>query len=242
MPRPDPSQGGHQVTRILLVDDDPAARAAIASGLGGLLTFKALHDGEDFEKVVREFQPQIILLDINLPGRNGLVLLESIRPLLRDIPTLMLSVRGSDEDIIRAFEIGASDYITKPFSLAVLRARITRFLEKGAGSNLLKIGEVSIDLAKGRVTDGGRETPLTRKELLVLRCFLAHPGQILSRTQILDFAWGYDYEGTERTVDTVIADLRRKFRGASGTAEVFLSHRGLGYSLEMAASTKGPRS
>jgi len=221
------------VIRLLLVDDDPAACAAIKSGLGAEYSVMVLHDGEGFERAVREFMPRVVLLDINLPGRNGLKLLNEIKPLLKDILVLMVSVRGADEDVVRAFEIGAGDYVTKPFSLAVLRARIKRILNFRPAGTSFRLGRVTIDLASGKILDGTVEIPLSRKELLVLRCLLANPGQILTREQILDFVWGYDYEGTDRTVDNVVAALRKKLRDGDNMPPLLSSHRGLGYRLEV---------
>ncbi len=223
------------MTRILIVDDDLATCAAVKSFLRSEGEVKALYHGEGLEAEARNFMPDLILLDINLPGRNGLRLLQDLGELATSIPVFMISVRGGEEDIVRAFELGAADYITKPFSLAVLKARLGRWLGRKSAAKSLVLDKAEIDLTSGRIIASGVETVrLARKELLTLRYLLANQGQVLSRSQILGFAWGYDYDGTPRTVDNTIASLRRKLSdaGLDGGA-VISSHPGLGYSFEL---------
>jgi DNA-binding response OmpR family regulator len=222
--------------RLLIVDDDLATCAAIKSFMHDKFEIKALYDGSDLEEEVRRFLPDLILLDINLPGRNGLVLLRDLGEMVQTLPVFMISVRGGDEDIVRAFDLGAADYITKPFSLEVLRARLQRWLGKAKAENSFSFDQVSVDLQSGRVTGPGRTEKLTRKELLTLRFMLANEGQVVSRQQILGFAWGYDYDGTPRTVDNTIASLRRKLGDSSLSPRLFISNPGLGYCLLQARS------
>lgn len=219
--------------RLLIVDDDLATCAAVKSFLGSEYEVKALYRGTGLEAEARSFMPDLILLDINLPGRNGLRLLQDLGELVTAIPVFMISVRGGEEDIVRAFDLGAADYVTKPFSLAVLKARLARWLEQKSPARTLTLGKISVDLSKGAVTCAGDHVcSLTRKELLTLRYLLANEGLVLSRTQILGFAWGYDYDGTPRTVDNTIASLRRKLAVSNDSGEIISSHPGLGYSLK----------
>ncbi|MFZ5949801.1 MAG: response regulator transcription factor [Candidatus Rifleibacteriota bacterium] len=218
--------------RLLVVDDDLATCAAIKSHFRNDFEVMALYDGDGLEAETRRFMPDLILLDINMPGRNGLELLRDLGELVGAVPVFMISVRGGEEDIVRAFELGASDYITKPFSLAVLQARLQRWLGKKSAPTRLKLENFEIDLHSGQVIGAGVSASLTRKELLTLRYLLANEGQVLSRQQILGFAWGYDYDGTPRTVDNTIASLRRKLP-VVGADEIFCSHSGLGYSLKL---------
>lgn len=216
--------------RLLIVDDDLATCAAVKSFLRGEYEVKALYDGTGLEAEARNFMPDLILLDINLPGRNGLLLLQDLGELVKTVPVFMISVRGGDEDIVRAFDLGAADYITKPFSLAVLKARLIRWLGKKSVSQTVTFDSVTIDLRSGELSGGGT---LTRKELLTFRYLLANENLVLTRSQILGFAWGYDYDGTPRTVDNTIANLRRKLSGAGADAtSLICSHPGLGYSLK----------
>ena len=180
-----------------------------------------------------------VILDINLPGQNGLKLLQSIKEHDSSMPAFMISVRADEEDLLRAFELRAEDYLTKPFSIRVLKARIERWLEvanhppqgdsEDETERLLSLfvtKDVKIDLSNGSILKGDRSQTLTSRELIVLRFLNANRGQILSREQILNYAWGWDYEGTPRTVDNVIVNLRKKIPG-----DVISSHRKLGYSL-----------
>lgn len=217
--------------RILIVDDDLANCAAIKSFMHDLYHVKALYDGSNLEAELRDFLPDLILLDINLPGRNGLVILRDLGEVLETLPVYVISVRGGEQDIVRAFDLGAADYITKPFSLSVLRARLQRRLKKTKTEKTFVFQEVSVDLQSGEVSGGSRPEKLTRKELLTLRFLLANEGQVVSRQQILSFAWGYDYEGTSRTVDNTIANLRRKLGDLPSPHRLLICHSGLGYSL-----------
>ena len=174
--------------------------------------------------------PAAVLLDINLPGPNGLQLLLELksRP---DAPIVfMVSVRAGEAEMLQAFSLGAADYISKPFSLAVLQARMDRWFSLVHPDGLLVIGSTEVDLRGGEVRRCGRTEKLNRKELLTLRCLLANEGQILTRQRLLEYGWGYDYTGTPRTVDTVVSSLRRKLGDPDSQASVVIeSTRGLGY-------------
>ncbi len=215
--------------------------AAVTAAMGREFRVSARRDGTDLVGLVRELQPAIILLDINLPGVNGLRLLEQLQPFVNTTPVFLVSVRGGDDDILTAFRLGAADYVTKPFSLQVLRARIARWLATGGGPSAdIDLGGVRIDLHAGCYAGAGQSGALTKKEVLVLRCLLGNKGAIVGRDKLIDFAWGYDYDGTPRTVDNVIAALRRKLAEAAGSAGgdengdgSIVSHRGLGYSLRV---------
>jgi len=221
--------------QLLVVDDDPATCLAIKAGLAARFEVTTDLGGEDFAALVRRLRPQVILLDVNLPGLNGLRLLESIRPLLAEILVFMITVRGGDEDIVTAFQLGARDYVTKPFSLAVLEARILRWLDQpGAGDRLVRLGATTLDLAAGTVVTAAGTVRLTRKEILVLQCLIAQAGMVVTREKLLAYAWGYDYEGTPRTVDNVVAALRRKLGFGEGEDAPLSSRRGLGYCLDRA--------
>lgn len=219
--------------KLLVVDDDVVNCAAISSYFGGRFNIEVRYNGFDFDDTVRKFQPDMILLDINLPGPNGIKLLSAIKPLLSSIPVFMVTVRAGEEDILKAFELGAADYLVKPFSLSVLRARIDRWLDRKESGEVTNLGKAQLRLASGEVAINGKPVSLTQKEQMVLRCFMANSGQILSRQQLLDFAWGYDYEGTARTVDNVIVSLRKKLRDEDGENALIKSCRGLGYCLTL---------
>lgn len=220
--------------RILIVDDDLATCAAIKSFFRNDYEVKALYDGTGLDAEARNFSPDLIMLDINLPGKNGLRLLQELGEMAETVPVFMISVRGGEEDMVRAFDLGAADYVTKPFSLAVLKARLLRWLGRKTSAKTLTLGDAVLDLANGEILAGTGAVNLTRKELLTLRYLLANSGQVMTRAQILGFAWGYDYEGTSRTVDNTIANLRRKLAEAGLDGAVLISsHPGLGYRLTL---------
>lgn len=220
--------------RILIVDDDLATCAAIKSFFRSDYEVKALYDGARLDAETRSFVPDLIMLDINLPGKNGLRLLQDLAEIVETVPVFMISVRGGEEDIVRAFDLGAADYVTKPFSLVVLKARLQRWLGRKASAKTLALGAATLDLANGEIVAETGVVTLTRKELLTLRFLLANAGQVMTRAQILGFAWGYDYEGTSRTVDNTIANLRRKLVAAGlESSDLISSHSGLGYRLTL---------
>jgi two-component system response regulator VicR len=221
------------MNRLLLVEDDMATCVAISSFFGHEFEILVKNNGFDFLDTIKEFKPHLILLDINLPGPNGLKLLSAMKSQSREIPVFIITIRSGEEEMLKAFQLGASDYITKPFSLKVLEARIRRWIQKKNSEAAIQIGSAIVDLAGARVTIGESKTDLTQKEVLVLRYLIVNSGQILSREQFLDYAWGYDFEGTSRTVDNVILSLRKKLGDTNDRQALIQSHRGLGYCLNL---------
>ena len=135
--------------------------------------------------------------------------------------------------MVRAFQQGAADYVTKPFSLAVLKARIDRWFSQQRLPAQIALGKVLVDLDAGLVKGPAGQEALTRKEQLVLRCLWANAGWAVERQQLLDYAWGYEYEGTARTVDNIVTSIRRKLAGAGEPGEVLENVRGVGYRLDV---------
>ncbi|MBF0499829.1 MAG: response regulator transcription factor [Candidatus Riflebacteria bacterium] len=218
--------------KILIVDDDRSACFAIATFLKTSFALMAFHDGWDILENMRKFAPDLILLDINLPGPNGFKLLKQIKAQAGEVPVFMISIRGGEEDLLKAFELGAADYLIKPFSLAILKARINRWLQSRSPESLLRLGSVEVNFQTGEIRHSDRIEKMTRKEILVLRCLWTNSGKIIDRQQILNYAWGYEYEGTQRTVDNVIASLRQKLGNVENKDEMLESCRGLGYRLK----------
>jgi len=221
------------LNRLLLVEDDMATCMAISSFFANEFEILVKNNGFDFLDTIKEFKPQLVLLDMNLPGPNGLKLLASMKEHLHSVPVFMITVRSGEEEILKAFQLGASDYITKPFSLKVLEVRIRRWMQKTRSESVIQIGAAVVDLLAAKVTIDRSKTDLTQKEVLVLRYLIANSGQVLSREQFLDYAWGYDFEGTSRTVDNVILSLRKKLGDTNDRQAIIQSHRGLGYSLNL---------
>jgi DNA-binding response OmpR family regulator len=164
----------------------------------------------------------MVLLDIMLPGIDGMEVCRRLKsaPTTADIPIIMLTAKGDEVDKILGLELGADDYITKPFSLAVLYAKVSALIKRRRGNmrtdDLLTAGEIALRLSTRQVFSSGEEVKLTPKEYALLECLLRHKNLVLSREQLLVKCWGYDYEGEARAVDTHIKRLREKL-GESGS-------------------------
>jgi DNA-binding response OmpR family regulator len=205
------------MSRILVVEDD----TDIASLIVHYLTpagheSEIVVNGSDALAAARRRPPDLVILDRMLPGLDGLEVCRSLRadPGLGSVPILMLTARAEEVDRIAGLEIGADDYVTKPFSPKELVARIGALLRRirrePADERVLRYGPLAVDLERHVVTDDGREIRLTAKEYLLLRYFLEHRGRVLSRDRLLSDVWGYQYTGGTRTVDVHVRRLREK--------------------------------
>jgi len=189
--------------------------------------------GEKGVDLVREKQPQLVLLDLMLPGMDGFDVCRAIRQdkTTRDIPVIMITARGEEADIITGLEMGADDYVTKPFSPRVVVSRIKSVLRRGARSHpgsegLIEYGPVTIDQPRHLVTLDGRELDLTATEFKLLAFLTSRPGWVFTRQQIVDNVRGEDYAVTERSVDVQIVGLRKKLGEHADHIETV---RGVGY-------------
>ena len=178
-------------------------------------------DGLEALRLLREHGDalSLLILDIMMPNVDGLTAAKAIRE-TSDVPILFLTARSSDADKTEAYRLGADDYITKPFSLAVLYAKVSALIKRRRGNmrtgDLLTAGEIALRLSTRQVFSSGEEVKLTPKEYALLECLLRHKNLVLSREQLLVKCWGYDYEGEARAVDTHIKRLREKL-GESGS-------------------------
>lgn len=221
-------------TRILVIDDEEAIREAVASALrdrGHVVRTEA--DGRAFLGVVRQFRPDLALLDIMLPGRDGLGLARDLvaEPGER-VPVIFLTARDTPADVVRGFDCGADDYIVKPFHLEELQARVTALLRRSgrAKSAVLAIDDLIVDEAAGTVERGGEPIEVTATELRLLLCLMRTPGRVLSKTQILGQVWGYEsYD--PNLVEVHVSSLRRKLE-ADGRSRLLHTIRGLGYTIK----------
>lgn len=216
--------------KILIVEDEPAISRLIAVSLTGAgHTCEQIADGNEAAEAIDRFSPDLVLLDVMLPGADGFELLGYIRPL--KIPTIMLTAVDDTQSKVRGLQQGADDYITKPFELVELLARVEAVLRRaGKLQSQWTQDDVLVDYASRRVTKDGEEIPLTHKEYELLVLFLQNRGVALFRDTILERVWGFDYEGADsRTLDLHIQRLRKKL----GWQQKIRTIRKYGYRLEL---------
>jgi DNA-binding response OmpR family regulator len=197
--------------------------------------FQVLHasDGAEGLRLALDENPDLVVLDLMLPTVDGFDLLAAVRERSRAAPVLVLSARSEIRDKVEALGLGADDYVTKPFSLLELVARIRACLRRptwteGAGRQV-RFSDIEIGLQDRSVKRNGVEVPLTAREFDLLAFLVSKPGRIFSRGHLLTAVWGYDYEGTERTVDNFIRRLRVKLERNPRRPRHFLTVRGVGY-------------
>ena len=219
---------------VLIVEDDPAIAELLKASLGraGHETRHAL-DAETAERLVREALPDLILLDWMLPGASGVEFARRLRGTerTREVPIIMLTARGDEQDKIQGLEVGADDYITKPFSPRELMARIKAVLRRRAPQtteDAIEIAGLRLDPATHRVTARGEALNLGPTEFRLLHFFMTHTERVHSRTQLLDQVWGDHVYVEERTVDVHIRRLRSALE-ASGHDDLIQTVRGAGY-------------
>lgn len=226
------------VTRILLVEDDPAIARTVAYVLereGWCVTHcLQLRDAR------AQLQHQTIdalVLDLGLPDGNGLELLRALRAKDSLLPVLVLSAQGEELDRVLGLELGADDYLAKPFSPRELAARVKALLRRSigtlAGQSLAKDRAVLEEVDGQRILLHGRPLDITRREYRLLSSLLQGNGRIFSREQLLEMAWGDDSDSSDRTVDTHVKTLRAKLRAIDPQHEYIETHRGMGYSLKL---------
>jgi DNA-binding response OmpR family regulator len=227
-------------TKILIVEDDPH----ILLGLEEVLKSEGYHTascnrGDEAVAALARFQPALILLDVMLPGASGYDICRRLRAQKISTPVLMLTAKGQEIDKVVGLDLGADDYVTKPFGVRELLARIQALLRRGGGGSAapaadqspFKIGEATIDPKTFQVKRGNLAEELTAKELKLLQVFHAHAGEVLSRDRLLNEVWGYNYYGTTRTLDQVIVQLRKKLGDHGGEPRHLLAIHGVGYKL-----------
>ncbi len=223
--------------RILVVEDDPALTLGLKENLcyAGYEVITAA-DGREGLRLAMEWHPNLILLDLMLPVFSGYEVCRRLREQGREIPVLMLSARQEEFDKLHGFEMGADDYVTKPFSIRELLARIRALLARGErrrdGTGVYAFGEFELDMKSRslrRVKKGASPITLTRIECDLLAYFCRCPGKALSRQEILDEVWGTDYYGTQRSLDSFVAVLRAKIEKNTARPKHILTLHGVGY-------------
>jgi len=215
--------------RVLVVDDDEAVRSALTHALRreGYQVSNAA-DGTTALAMLLGNRHEAVVLDILMPEPGGLEVCRRIRARGDDTPILMLTARDLVSDRVAGLDAGADDYLAKPFALEELRARLRAVLRRsGAGADLLRFGVVELDLAAHQARRGGERLPLTKTEFALLEYFLRNPGRVLSRTQIFESVWGYDFGPESNGLWVYISYLRRKM----GEPRLIQTVRGIGYVL-----------
>jgi DNA-binding response OmpR family regulator len=202
--------------RILVIEDDPAILKGLQDGLEEE-HFKVISsaDGIDGYKQARDKQTDLIVLDLMLPGKNGQEICRDLRNEGITTPILMLTSRSEEIDKVLGFEMGADDYVTKPFSMRELIMRIRALLRRSGETDKeekdhCSFADIRIDFKKQEAYKGGEALTLSTKEYEILRYFIAHADEVVSRDQLLDEVWGYDIFPTTRTVDNYILNIRKK--------------------------------
>lgn len=219
--------------RILLVDDEPLILKGLKFSLeqDGYETDTAA-DGEEALRKVRENDYDVVLLDVMLPKLSGIEVCQHIRE-TSDVPIIMITAKGEDIDKILGLEYGADDYITKPFNILEVKARIKSVLRRAGvkeGDKLaLTLRDVTINLGSRSVVAHGENINLTVKEFDLLHLFMSNPGKVYSRDELLETIWGFDYPGDFRTVDVHIRRLREKIEPDPATPIYIMTKWGVGY-------------
>ena len=219
---------------IYIVEDDESIRELVLYALNNEgYSGKGCRDFEEFKAALEEDSPSLVLLDIMLPGKDGISILKWMREgKYKEVPVIMLTAKSAEIDKVRGLDLGADDYVTKPFSVLELMARIRARIRRGNDSesmNEITIKDLTIIPEKRRVNVDGKDVSLGFKEYELLYYLAQNKGIVLSRDKIMDAVWGYDYLGESRTVDVHIAFLRQKL-GKSGV--MIKTVRNVGYILE----------
>ncbi|MFO7942253.1 MAG: response regulator [Bacillota bacterium] len=224
------------VPKILVVEDEKAIADILEYNLrnAGYET-AAVYDGNEAMANISDFRPDLILLDLMLPGRNGLDICESVRD-DSDVPILILTARDSEEDVVRGLDAGADDYVTKPFSPRELLARVRAQLRRGSGSmdrrdekGIMDYGRLQIDTNLYQAYVDGEDAGLTRREYQLLLYLAEREGRVVTRKQLLQDVWGYSYFGDVRTVDVTVRRLREKIEIDPSDPSLVTTRRGVGY-------------
>ncbi len=224
-------------SRILIVEDDPSIRLGLKRSLEFEgFTIDLARDGEEAIQRAFDKKPDLIVLDIMLPRVNGFEVCRTVRKYDTAIPILILSAKGDEGDKVLGLELGADDYITKPFSIRELTARIKAALRRRRAMegevDTFEEAELRIDFAGQILAVQGEERELSTREFKLLRHLIQNRGRVLSRDQILNKVWGYDYDGTPRTIDNFINKLRQKLGDDPTSPRWIQTVRGSGYKFK----------
>ena len=218
---------------ILVVDDDATVTSVVKRGLAyeGYAVDTAA-TGMQALSLARDRTPDLVILDLMLPGLDGFEVLNRLRQADANLPVLMLTARDAPDDQVKGLESGADDYMVKPFTFAVLAARVKALLRRREVDHpeILRFADLSLDTGMKRAQRGTRDIALTSTEYEVLRQFLLHPRRVLPKHMIMDRVWGYDVEGSSNVLEVYVKQLRHKLE-AGGEVRLIHTFRGAGYIL-----------
>ena len=224
-----------QKLRILVVEDD----LSILTGLSMNLRFEGYEvlqaqDGRTGLQKVLDERPDLLVLDVMLPQMNGFEVLEELKRRNNTVPVVVLSAKGVETDRVMGLNLGADDYVVKPFGLQELLARIRAVLRRRVRDEAsVTFSDTVVDLNAKTVSRAGQPVELTAQEFKLLELFVRNPGKTYTRDELLSGAWGYGYEGTARTVDNFVSQLRAKFEPDPDDPKHFRTVRGLGYRFDV---------
>lgn len=224
------------IETVLVIEDEPSILKGLELNLRieGYRVLSA-RDGEEGLRMFQATPPDFVVLDIMLPAMDGFRVIRELRARDPELPILVLSAKVQEADKVLGLSLGADDYMTKPFGLAELLARIRAGLRRKrrhAVESCVAFGEVVVELDARRVTLADKEVELTAREFDVLRYFVSRPNAVFTREQLMHTVWGMDHHGTLRTVDNFVARLRAKFEADPERPRFFLTVRGIGYRFD----------
>ncbi len=230
------SPASQRQARILVVEDDPSIRLGLEINLRAAgYEVLCASEGHTGLRLAQEAGADLLVLDLRLPGLHGLEVLRHLRDGGSALPVLVLSALGEEHDKVAGLRRGADDYVTKPFGLTELMARIEALLRRSGGMKdlgLLRFGGVELDLQARQARRDGEEVHLTPTEMDLLEVLVRSPSRAFSRIELLERVWGRDYDGTERTVDNFVTSLRRKLERKPRSPQHLLTVRGHGYRFQ----------
>lgn len=225
--------------KVLIVDDEKSIVDILDFNLrkNEYETFRA-YDGREGLRLAREKNPDVILLDVMLPEMDGFEVCRTLRGEGNNVPIIMITAREEETDKVFGLELGADDYITKPFSIRELMARVKTNMRRAATSaepsaaesgNVMRFGGISIDPDRHSVFKNGRELELTQREYELIKFLASSPGRVISRQELMSQVWQYDYYGDLRAVDVAVRRLREKVEDDPAEPEYVMTKRGAGY-------------
>jgi len=226
--------GSERKTRILIVEDEPAMVQGLRDNFEyeGYEVISAADGADGLNRAIAD-QPDLVVLDVMMPKMSGLDVCKQLKARKPSLPIIMLTARGQEIDKVVGLELGADDYVTKPFSIRELMARVKAVLRRASpqavGSEVYRFNDVEVNVRSNEVLRGGQPVELSSKEFALLAYFVAHPAETLTRDRLLDAVWGYENYPTTRTVDAHIVHLRQKLEPNPEEPRFILTVHGSGY-------------